>query len=64
MPSLQGTSASFQTKNAHNWDIFVKPNLSTFPTGQDNFVPIQLQRSVLHQVQILPEPSQYFPPKC
>lgn len=30
----------------HNWDIFVKPSLSIFPTGQDNFVPIQLQPEI------------------
>lgn len=44
MPYLQGTAASFP--NAHNWDIFVKPSLSTFPTGQDSFVPIQLQPGI------------------
>lgn len=44
MPYLQGTAAFFP--NAHDWDIFVKPSLSTFPTGQDNFVPIQLQPEI------------------
>lgn len=46
MPYLQGTAASLQTENAHDWDIFVKPSLSTFLTDQDNFVPIQLQPEI------------------
>lgn len=47
----------FPNKSVHLRDIFMKPSLSFFPTGQANFVPVQLQPEICSA-------SSADPPRC
>lgn len=51
----------FPNKNVHLRDVLMKPNLicQFFPTGQANFVPIQLQPEICSALNV--DPPRHFP---